>query len=509
MPGPSPSCSSGRARTRRWPCFAIRDAFEVACRACWARRVDAPDRSEPIASRRAPVCHESWRGDRAGPARRHRGCVRYDATLKALAGLRWGWSRRPCWPISCRSTGPDGVAVGLDVWGRARLLPWFHDHVDWDAALLALSVGPAGGPGHPDRSWRWSWRAGKARHRSRWRLGPFFSMDVMPAALEPLRATVREMVRQCRQHPIRTAPPRPLADLVQAAPLSRSRPAKSAQRRKDQPMIRKPAVGSFPGRTCGRQWAAPHQGDPMAKYLLLKHYRRSPDPRTRDIPMEQWTPEEIDAHMAFMERRSPTGWSERGEFVDGQALSPEGTFVRYDGEGSPPVTDGPFAETKDLIAGWMVIDVDSYERAVELAGDPVRRARPERRADLRVARGPAVPRPTPPRSPSDGPVDDDRCCGTSPRGPGRPRPSRSRLRDGRGRRPGSAASAVQTWPDEPPRDPKGWLVTVAWRKFLDLARSDTAGAAREERVARRAGPGSRPRPPTTPSRCSCAARTRR
>ena len=33
------------------------------------------------------------------------------------------------------------------------------------------------------------------------------------------------------------------------------------------------------------------------------------------------------------------------------------------------VTDGPFAETKDLIAGWMVIDVDSYERAVELAGE--------------------------------------------------------------------------------------------------------------------------------------------
>ncbi len=33
------------------------------------------------------------------------------------------------------------------------------------------------------------------------------------------------------------------------------------------------------------------------------------------------------------------------------------------------VGDGPFAETKDLIAGWMVIDVDSYERAVELAGE--------------------------------------------------------------------------------------------------------------------------------------------
>ena len=33
------------------------------------------------------------------------------------------------------------------------------------------------------------------------------------------------------------------------------------------------------------------------------------------------------------------------------------------------VVDGPFAETKDLIAGWMVIDVDSYERAIESAGE--------------------------------------------------------------------------------------------------------------------------------------------
>ena len=60
---------------------------------------------------------------------------------------------------------------------------------------------------------------------------------------------------------------------------------------------------------------------------------------------------------------------ETGEFVDEHALAPGGTWVRYDGEGRPPVTDGPFAETKDLIAGWMVIDVDSYERAIELAGE--------------------------------------------------------------------------------------------------------------------------------------------
>ena len=59
---------------------------------------------------------------------------------------------------------------------------------------------------------------------------------------------------------------------------------------------------------------------------------------------------------------------ETGEFVDAQALQPAGSWVRYDGEGKPPVVDGPFAETKELIAGWMVIDVDTQERAYELAG---------------------------------------------------------------------------------------------------------------------------------------------
>src|SRR5205085_7223532 len=42
--------------------------------------------------------------------------------------------------------------------------------------------------------------------------------------------------------------------------------------------------------------------------------------------------------------------------------------------------------------------------------------------------------------------------------------------------------AVRVWPDDPPRDPKGWLVTVAWRKFLDAARADTSRRHREELV---------------------------
>ena len=106
----------------------------------------------------------------------------------------------------------------------------------------------------------------------------------------------------------------------------------------------------------------------MAKYLLLKHYRGGPTPFVDCGTMDQWTPAEIDGHMKYMQDFA-TKLSGTGEFVDGQALAPTGTFVRYDGENRPPVTDGPFAETKDLIAGWMVIDVESYQRALELAGE--------------------------------------------------------------------------------------------------------------------------------------------
>src|SRR5215217_2242393 len=38
----------------------------------------------------------------------------------------------------------------------------------------------------------------------------------------------------------------------------------------------------------------------MAKYLLLKHYRGAPAP-VNDVPMEQWTPEELSAHVQYMD----------------------------------------------------------------------------------------------------------------------------------------------------------------------------------------------------------------
>jgi RNA polymerase sigma factor (sigma-70 family) len=49
--------------------------------------------------------------------------------------------------------------------------------------------------------------------------------------------------------------------------------------------------------------------------------------------------------------------------------------------------------------------------------------------------------------------------------------------------------ALRVWPDDPPRDPKGWLVTVAWRKFLDAARADTSRRLREGRAEGEPTPG--------------------
>ena len=127
----------------------------------------------------------------------------------------------------------------------------------------------------------------------------------------------------------------------------------------------------------------------MAKYLLLKHYRGGPAPVVDIDPMDQWAPADVDAHVQWM-RDFATKLEESGEFVNHQALSPEGTFVRYGGEGKPPVTDGPFAETKDLIAGWLIIDVETYETSRRGGGRVLGRAGPRRQADLRMAGGTSV-----------------------------------------------------------------------------------------------------------------------
>ena len=100
------------------------------------------------------------------------------------------------------------------------------------------------------------------------------------------------------------------------------------------------------------------------RFMLLQNYGRIEGVG----PMSEWAPEEIQAHIAF-QRRLNDELQERGELVDAQALTgPEAAkLVVYGGAGEPVVTDGPFPEYKELLAGYRIIDVESPERAIEVA----------------------------------------------------------------------------------------------------------------------------------------------
>ena len=85
-------------------------------------------------------------------------------------------------------------------------------------------------------------------------------------------------------------------------------------------------------------------------------------------PMSEWTEDEVKAHIQFQIDLNKE-LNERGEFVDAQALTApdQAKFVVYDGVGAPAITDGPFPESKELLAGYRMIDVESLDRALEIA----------------------------------------------------------------------------------------------------------------------------------------------
>ena len=84
-------------------------------------------------------------------------------------------------------------------------------------------------------------------------------------------------------------------------------------------------------------------------------------------PMYEWTPDEVAAHVQFQVALNRQ-LEELGELIDAQGLAgpDEARFVVSDGT-APLVTDGPFAEAKELLAGYRLVEVDTPERAVEIA----------------------------------------------------------------------------------------------------------------------------------------------
>ena len=86
-------------------------------------------------------------------------------------------------------------------------------------------------------------------------------------------------------------------------------------------------------------------------------------------PIETWAPEDLRAHIGFMGDFNAK-LTANGEWVDGQGLTmpPQAKLVRANPDGSPN-TDGPFAETKEFLVGFWIVDVESEQRALELAAE--------------------------------------------------------------------------------------------------------------------------------------------
>ena len=118
------------------------------------------------------------------------------------------------------------------------------------------------------------------------------------------------------------------------------------------------------------------------RFMLLQNYGgvESDCP-----PMTEWTPGDVTAHIDFQHALNAE-LAARGELVNAQALAaPEvAKFVVADGATAPVITDGPYPESKELLAGFRVVDVETIGRALEIAaqasaapganGAPIRQA---------------------------------------------------------------------------------------------------------------------------------------
>ena len=92
------------------------------------------------------------------------------------------------------------------------------------------------------------------------------------------------------------------------------------------------------------------------------------EPGVVDTPMEEWKPEEIEAHLDYY-RALAKELLDSGERVESEILvGPDlAKVVTWDGMSAAVVTDGPFQEFKEWLAGFQIVDVESEERAIEIA----------------------------------------------------------------------------------------------------------------------------------------------
>jgi hypothetical protein len=101
------------------------------------------------------------------------------------------------------------------------------------------------------------------------------------------------------------------------------------------------------------------------KFMLMMNAPRG----AGDYAVANWAPDELKAHIGFMKRFSQDLKSE-GVWVgaEGLAAPSQARIVRAGRDGAPEVTDGPFAEAKEFLAGYWIVDVESKEQAYAIAG---------------------------------------------------------------------------------------------------------------------------------------------
>jgi hypothetical protein len=108
----------------------------------------------------------------------------------------------------------------------------------------------------------------------------------------------------------------------------------------------------------------------MVKYMIMLYASQEDHDLMAGTSTDQpaWSSEDVTAMHAFM-----GAWNhelvESGEFVDARGLAAPAHTRRIHGlqDGVPLVTDGPYPETEEVLAGYTIVECDSFDRATEIA----------------------------------------------------------------------------------------------------------------------------------------------
>ena len=109
----------------------------------------------------------------------------------------------------------------------------------------------------------------------------------------------------------------------------------------------------------------------MSKYLVMIFGNQADYDAMNGKPSDGrpvWSQQDLQAMFQFMESIN-NDLAESGEFVDGQGLGEpsKAVVVTAGPDGAPVVSDGPYGETREVLAGYWVLDCASVERVTEIA----------------------------------------------------------------------------------------------------------------------------------------------